>query len=431
MSSPAASVSPLGAYLRFDGPDWRSQRAATLRAGGTRRQLSEADGQIRQLYCYLELCARGDSQRACAQARYPATAAACALAEDEVRSSTAKILALAGCPAGEIAQRVGADEQTVTTWEDLFFDVRGGLDAVGWIDAHIIQAALDRGNELFAAKLKAAAAGGPEAARAVLDLDSREPLTVGQHLFDRQLKLALKADAAAELPLESIRDKQYFTKLYAKIREEEVRLKLAQGRYQQFCHQRRDQHELAKIREETAQQRIAHKAAQQAQAQQDRQRREADARAHRAYQAASQERYLREEQQAAAARAAASPLSRLSWALPATPASGTVASEAMETAMAGAPLSASPPTRATAREEPTARGSHAAPPRGDDAPSHLDRAKSYDDRAECQNDGAARPAAMHGEAARRTSPAVDETRRLVLVPSRAHEEHVPELAVPA
>jgi hypothetical protein len=85
------------------------------------------------------------------------------------------MLALGGCPSAEIAQRLARDEATIRRWEALFFDVRHGLEATGWIRWHVVAPEERRGDYARAARFKAAAAGGRAMARALLDLESRAP----------------------------------------------------------------------------------------------------------------------------------------------------------------------------------------------------------------------------------------------------------------
>ncbi len=70
-------------------------------------------------------------------------------------------------------------------------DVRGCRNAVGWFAAHVIGPELAAGRSELAAKLKLVAAVGPVGAQAVLDVGSRVPVTAGEHLFQRKLRLHL------------------------------------------------------------------------------------------------------------------------------------------------------------------------------------------------------------------------------------------------
>ncbi|NLX96911.1 MAG: hypothetical protein GXY83_12110 [Rhodopirellula sp.] len=104
------------------------------------------------------------------------------------------------------------------------FDVRQSLEAAGWIYTHVI---LPEGDDSpLASRTKAALAGGPDVARAIVDLESHGAVTAGQKLFDRKLKLDLKLAEAVELPLATNREKMFFIKLNMDLMAREQRLEL-------------------------------------------------------------------------------------------------------------------------------------------------------------------------------------------------------------
>jgi hypothetical protein len=186
-------------------------------------------------------------------------------------------------------------------------------DAVGWIHWKVIEPERKAGRHELAARLKFVASAGPPGARAVLDLDTRVPLDEGQRLYDRRLKLFLKAEAAVELPIDSNRERMFFLRTYADIRLRENRLRLDEQRLQRRCHAALDKQELAKIRLELAHQRAERREA--ARERRERERRlirEAKAELRRSEAARREAAYVAEAQ-AAAARATVGPLAQLRW----------------------------------------------------------------------------------------------------------------------
>jgi len=161
--------------------------------------------------------------------------------------------------------------------------------------------------------MKAAVAGGPVVAQAVLDLESRVPVTAGEKLFDRKLALHLKFDEAVALPLRTDREKMFFIRRYVDLQMQENRLKIAERKLERRCDEARDKLELAKIRIEAVQQLEAQRAAAHARRRHEHELEKAMKQEQREYLAAQQWAQLRAEQKDANARAAASPLSALTW----------------------------------------------------------------------------------------------------------------------
>jgi hypothetical protein len=228
-------------------------------------------------------------------------------------TSQLQIAVLGELDGSEIADRFGLDQETLETWERLFFAARGERSRTGWVHAHIICPALKAGNADLAARLKLVAAGGPVAARAVLDCDSRVPVDKGEQLFDQRLKMHVKFQAACDMPLTSSRDRLAFIRLHTNMMSREKRLQLEERKLEQRCQEASDKHELAKLRLEFAR---------------ERERQRLAARAHRdeerALLAEGQKHVeeLRKEQRreqweaerkAAIVRAASSPLATLTW----------------------------------------------------------------------------------------------------------------------
>src|SRR6266852_5679075 len=193
----------------FCGPDWRWKLARARVSSVSTGLIDEADQQVREVVDYLSQRAGGPDEKERAAQEFPHIAAAELLAEDSAGCGELKILVLGGCSPAEIGERLELDTTVLATWENLFFDVRAARGATDWILVKVIRPEQERGDQRLASKLKFAYAGGPLAAAAILDADSRVSLRQGVALFDKRIHLHLKCDQAAEVPLDTDRKKLF------------------------------------------------------------------------------------------------------------------------------------------------------------------------------------------------------------------------------
>jgi hypothetical protein len=290
------------------GPAWRSKLVEQLPGRRSHRFVRACDEDVRRLHHYRQLCGSGAAGMQQALALYPKIASAEELNGSD-KLDLLKVAVLAGLDGREIARRLGSEEAVVDAWEKIYFDVRGMREAVSWIHFRVIVPERTAGREDLAARLKFVAAVGASGARAVLDLDTRAPLDEGQRLFDRRLKLFLKAEVAAEAPVQSDREKMFFLRTYADMQLQENRLRLQEQKIQQRCRADLEKQELAKIRLEFAHQRAERNAA--ARDRRERERRlirEAKAKLWRSEAARRKAMHMAE-----AARATVGPLAQLRW----------------------------------------------------------------------------------------------------------------------
>ena len=245
-----------------------------------------------------------------------ATPAAERLEADPAVRGALDVLVLGGCPVGEIAIRFEVPDRVPQTWECLFFDVRDRRKATGWIFSHVIRPTLDAGDRCLAVQLKTALAGGPVAARAVLDVPHVLPLDRAERLLNRELALELKFKEALTFEFTEPKEALRFMKMALENRRREERLKLDEKRFRQRCEEAERKFELALARREDATARRHERAAQRARKARDKARRawalrelaKLSAREH-------QERELA-ERRAREARIASSPLAQLKWHAP-------------------------------------------------------------------------------------------------------------------
>jgi hypothetical protein len=240
-------------YRLFQGPAWRWKLAEKIAARSGKRWPGYIDWQVREAADYRRALAAGCGAGAKTPGRFAVIDSAKKLAADPKLGSQCKILVLAGCPRAEVVSRLQVPPDVERTWEELFFDVRTALEATDWIFLHVIRPEQAHGLPSLASKMKLAYIAGPVAAQAVLDLDNRIPLTAGERLFDRKLRLHLKADEAADMVISSATEALRFYKVYAALHLGELRIRLETAKLQQRCREclarqsrEREEHDNAK-----------------------------------------------------------------------------------------------------------------------------------------------------------------------------------------
>jgi len=294
------------------GPGHRWQIAGELPFRPWDARMQRYDENIRAAHHFRQLVGHSPVGVKQARALYPQIAAAVAIQEDSAKVDKLKIAVFADLSPAEIVRRLGVDEAALATWEALFYDARNSRDALGWVRLHIIDPEIAAGNVDLAAKLKLVAGVGPLGAAAVLDADSRAPLSAGEQLFRRKLQLDLKFERATTMT-EGPEYHFRFIRLHAELKMEENRLQTLERKVVEKCNDALRKHELAHIRLEASLEREKRRTAEAA--------RRADEVALKkeslryACELATARRNALElaERKAAEARAAASPLSQLGW----------------------------------------------------------------------------------------------------------------------
>jgi hypothetical protein len=295
------------------GPAWRSRTAQELTDVHRLSVAQLWDPLTIEAAKYFALRADGADGLERAAAAYPKIDAAITLHADSAKTDIMKLLTLADVCIDSIAERVGTKSEVVATWEQLFFDVRGMRSATGWLSIHVIRHECRAGNTALAARMKLALVAGVEGVNAVLAMDHGAPLDEAERLFQRKLKLGLKFDEAAEMPIDSPRSRVNFVKLYVYLQQTEQQLEFAEKKLAARCAEARDRHELAKMRLEFAHERAMAKANEKQQ-KAERRRQAQEAQNAEAASARELQRYVRlAREKAAACRAAESPLARLTW----------------------------------------------------------------------------------------------------------------------
>jgi hypothetical protein len=233
------------------GPAYRWQTAEELPPCRFNPLVLRQDLQVRAAHHFMQLAKRGTAGATYAAAMYPEIAAALLLDQEKAKVDRLKIGVFGDLTWEEIASSTGVDVGLVKTWSSLFYDASDTRKAIGWVANRIVQPELDAGNVELAAKLKLVAAVGPIGARAILALDSKIPVTAGEHLFRRKLQLSLKFDQALDMAV-GPQDAFRFVKLHANLKMQEKRLEHAERKLAEGCNEALRKHELAKVRLEIA-----------------------------------------------------------------------------------------------------------------------------------------------------------------------------------
>ena len=295
------------------GPAWCwdfAEECLHQRAGQSLQQFGQG---FRDVHHYRTLCDHSEVGKRQAVILYPAIAAAEELNADAVKTSHLKVAVLGELDPKEVCQQFNIEEAVFQAWEKTFFDVRGCRSATHWVSIHVIQPELAAGRDELVARLRMVSAVGTLAAKAILQADTRLPICEAQKLFERQLKLHLKFDAAVEMTPGTNKNHLFFIRQHALLKLEERRLEFAREKLQKKCEEILDRHKLSMIQAEITLERERNRAAAIAQ------RAEGIALAKRGDEdirkmlvARRREQEL-VEQAARAERIAASPLSRLRW----------------------------------------------------------------------------------------------------------------------
>ena len=187
-----------------------------------------------------------------------------------------------------------------------------GFEVRGWRGATVAGSPADAGSVDLAMKLRLVAAAGPLGATTILDAGSRAPLSEGEELFRRKLNLSLTFDRAMAM-LEGPGYQFRFVQLYADLQMQEKRLKLLESKLAGKCNAALCRHELAEVRAQAGLEREKARAAREARKVEELALRREGQRYSAELEAARERALNLAERKAAEARAAASPLARLSW----------------------------------------------------------------------------------------------------------------------
>jgi hypothetical protein len=209
------------------GPDARWEEAHRISVQMLRTTSTE-DALVQDAADYLRICHVRNADAAAA--RHPQIALAVAIWTNPATRETLQILALANCPRAEGAERLAVTEDVIDAAEGLFFDVRARLRACAWIFGHVLRPAPDADPAEATERLAMAYYGGPLAAHALLGASDELPWSQAKRLFDFELQLHIKAQAALAMPL-TPKSQVAIVKAFADIQLRRQRLQLAEEKF--------------------------------------------------------------------------------------------------------------------------------------------------------------------------------------------------------
>ena len=196
------------------GPHWRQAWAHSSRPLGR-----DADPLAGQLQLYFRQRERDPSAAA---AQFPLIEAAekLNLVSDVVE--TLQLLTLALATPQQIAARTGLAAEVISRWQQLYFDMDDFHQATAW-HFHIVQRTR-LVNPLLACRMRHALGGGLVAVDEMLAAESSMPGDEAGQLWQRKLRLLLKADLALDQLASSRANDLHMVKLYASMRASDLRL---------------------------------------------------------------------------------------------------------------------------------------------------------------------------------------------------------------
>ncbi len=297
---------------RPNEPAWRSALAEKLATGAGNPGGELLDAAVQDASAYLRLVAEADDGPKRAAKRFPATAAVYCLHGDAEAAGKLKILSVAPCGLRQIATQMRLDPSVVDAWRRLFFDLPRRPHP-GWVDDHVVVPEENAGNHQLAAQLRLAAAVGPVAAVAILVAPHRVPLKEGATLF--KLKCSTHArETEAVLGVMSTFAGN-FKSVSANLKRQQ-RVRREERCLAERCNKILQRAELARFRREVSADRANRRAEKTKAKQEERELwSEGNQRMREFKRLPAWRRYVL-EQEAAEARAAASPLAQLRWAEP-------------------------------------------------------------------------------------------------------------------
>jgi hypothetical protein len=243
------------------GPDWRCHVAETWLAK-PQQSGPPTDLDVQAWCAFLRLHRGGPQDRARALQEHAHLAAALELTEEIAIANRLKVLVLADCTPAQICKRLSMDAQVLDAWEKIFFDVRSVRTAMDWIVSKVIKPVEEQGDASLVVKLKLACIGGPLAALAALEAESRVLTRTGPTLFDLKVCLYSKCEQAFELSLDTAEQRRFFIKTHADLMHQEKQLQLAERKLAHQSQKALRRHELALAKLEQRRQRAAERAAQ-------------------------------------------------------------------------------------------------------------------------------------------------------------------------
>ena len=240
------------------GVDWRWRVAGLIARDPSRWEASCADQIVQDAAEYIQLRENEKGKPKPADKKFACTAMAEQLSTDRTSADTLRILVLGDCPQSEIARRQRTSTEAIEAFEKLFFDVRRMRGAPSWVNHRVIYSASRSGKSELAVKFRAAFWGGPEVARALVDVLPPVDLDSADRIFSDEDRLRQKLRVALEMPLETERHRAKFIKASLMYEIQSAQQVLKKESFRQRCREANQKHQLAQKRHELAAERHAH-----------------------------------------------------------------------------------------------------------------------------------------------------------------------------
>jgi hypothetical protein len=231
--------------------------------------------------------------------------------QDELRFRFT-LLELGGCGAEVISEQLAVDVEVVEVIRRFFFDINDNRTAIGWIDAHVMAPERSAGCFLWAAQYGAAFSGGSAVAVKILRLEAIPSENEASRLQFLEQALHVKVREALEMPLEDAGDSAKVITATLDYELRKNRLEFERAKCRRRSEREVRNHELAERRTHLAEENLRVQVEFSSRQKEVRQGSSNRAQLAKLQQSLQLERHHREQVEAAN-RAAACPLSALTW----------------------------------------------------------------------------------------------------------------------
>jgi len=297
------------AHRSLLGPAWRYQLATDRPAGTSRLADAGEDPGVIELRHFFARTLRDGLQEA--SVAYPLLAQAAEVEQDPAKRDDAMLMVAGGLTLEEMSERLKLPSEVIQTWEANYFDLRDVRECLLFMHTAVICPLRGAGRMRFAAEIRLGVLAGPAGVRAVWDCD-KPPVDEAERIFQRSIKMHLKMDAAAAMPISTEREALAYLKLGTRLVIEDNRIKLATSQLIEKCEQRRERIVRRELR--------AAAAAKREREWEERRRGEPRRCSPRELKAGLRDHQEVQARRAREERAAESPLARLRWTTSARPA---------------------------------------------------------------------------------------------------------------
>jgi hypothetical protein len=200
---------------------------------------------VRQLAGYYRRLEAARGSRETLARQHPLLEAARSLWETPEMQQQLVLLILGRCDRPLIAVRLNIDPEVLLTLEALYFDVRDRLEAIGWLNVHVLLPAQRSGPASLAMKYRSALSGGPLVALSLLEAGPRFDADEAARLAERERQLESKVHEALAVPLTDGQQAVRLLKAFFDYDLKNQNLELARQQFRHRCECELGRHEQA------------------------------------------------------------------------------------------------------------------------------------------------------------------------------------------